>query len=303
MLDTERSSHPKSSSNDREADGSVIGIVVTYNTNIDAFNEMLRRFSAVVPLIICDNSTDERIQVQIQTATDSNNMFYLPMHGNVGIARAQNQGIAFALGLGASYILLIDDDSHLTANDAIRLRNAYLELKGLGRRIGAVSARAMSHDGRNLSNVPGNLRQGFTSCPLLNSSGTLLPVKLFSEVGPMDESLFIDMVDFEWGWRALARGYELVIAEAIRFRHTLGESPLHVLGIRIGIPSPIRHYYQTRNTLYLLTRPYVPFLWKIKQVFNLVIKFIFFPIFVPPRLERLTRLTQGCREAIKQIKA
>jgi rhamnosyltransferase len=114
----------------------------------------------------------------------------------------------------------------------------------------------------------------------------------------MNEALFIDLVDFDWGWRALDRSYGLFIAEGVRFQHALGEGAFQAFGLRGGIPSPIRHYYQTRNTLYLLTQPHVPTTWKLRQIINLAIKIVVFPIFIAPRLERLTHFSRGVIDAI-----
>jgi rhamnosyltransferase len=277
---------------------SIMGILVTYNTDPSAFIELLDRFSTTIPLVVCDNSTDRDIRTRIKGCSDSRNMVYLPMNGNVGIAAAQNRGIEFAKSQNASFVLLIDDDSHLTAAEALQLREAYRQLSASGKKVGAVSARAISAKGQNLSNVPDPGRPGFTRCPLLNSSGTLIALETFTEVGLMNEELFIDLVDFDWGWRALGKGYGLFITEGVRFQHALGVGALQVFGLRGGIPNPIRHYYQTRNTLYLLAQPHVPINWKLRQIINLAIKIVVFPIFITPRLERLAHFSRGTLDAL-----
>lgn len=277
---------------------SILGILVSYNTEPAGFLQLLDRFSSTVPLVVCDNSTDKEIRARLQEHTQARNMTYLPMNGNVGIGHAQNLGIEYAKTRNAAFVLLIDDDSHLSATDALQLREAYWQLRAAGEKVGAVSARAVSADGKNLSNVsdPGQL--GFTPCPLLNSSGTLIPVEVLAEVGGLDERLFIDLVDFDWGWRALRKGFGLFIAEGVRFQHALGIGAIQALGLRAGIPNPIRHYYQTRNTLFLMTRPHVPLHWKVSQVFNLIIKIAFYPIFVAPRLVRLSHFSRGLFDAM-----
>ena len=95
------------------------------------------------------------------------------------------------------------------------------------------------------------------------SSGTLIHRNAIEYVGLFEEPLFIDCVDFEWGWRARSLGVKLLLVREAFFSHTIGDG-LHRYE---QLPSPIRHYYQTRNINYMLTRNYVPKLWKMKQLF------------------------------------
>ncbi|END16895.1 putative rhamnosyltransferase domain protein, partial [Escherichia coli P0301867.8] len=39
------------------------------------------------------------------------------------------------------------------------------------------------------------------------SSGSLTKVDVFKKIGLFDEDLFIDYVDYEWGWRALEKNF------------------------------------------------------------------------------------------------
>jgi len=56
------------------------------------------------------------------------------------------------------------------------------------------------------------------------SSGALIPLAVLDQVGMMDESLFIDYVDSEWGLRAKSRGHLSFGICAAQMVHCLGMS-------------------------------------------------------------------------------
>ena len=129
------------------------------------------------------------------------------------------------------------------------------------------------------------LNEDFVEKDVLISSGKLILADAVKEIGMMDESLFIDLVDFEWCWRAKKYGYRVFSSKRARMGHMVGQKNVKILKVyTLLIPSPIRHYYQFRNTLFLLKRDYVPNYWKIKALVERGIEFFLYPIFVSPRL-------------------
>ena len=270
----------------------IIGILVTYNTTIEELVINLENFLSEFSIIISDNSTSITTTKEIEGFSNINRCHYLGMNGNRGIAYAQNRAIELAIDLGAQYVVLLDDDSCLTAEAVKSLKSTFEKLENDGIRIGAISARAYSLSGRDLSNskFKGGL---ITRCDLLNSSGTLIPVCLFQELGLFDEDLFIDLVDFDWGFKAQYNKYILYIANDVLLRHNLGDGNASILGVEIGIPNPIRHYYQSRNYIKLLKKTHVPVIWKIKSGLYFCLKLIIFPVFINPRWIRLKFLVKG----------
>ena len=55
------------------------------------------------------------------------------------------------------------------------------------------------------------------------------------EIGLMNSDLFIDMVDYEWCWRANSKGFTLYEDERVIFKHQIG-SEQKVLGKQIIAP-------------------------------------------------------------------
>mgnify|MGYP002888735411 CR=1 FL=1 len=54
------------------------------------------------------------------------------------------------------------------------------------------------------------------------TSGSIIPVKVLQNVGLMDETLFIDYIDYEWCLRAIHKGYQIYLSDS-KMRHNMGD--------------------------------------------------------------------------------
>ena len=68
----------------------------------------------------------------------------------------------------------------------------------------------------------------------LISSGSSISLTALADIGPFDESLFIEHVDTDWALRAGAKGYRLYGVADARLDHALGDAALSAspLGLR-----------------------------------------------------------------------
>lgn len=193
------------------------------------------------------------------------NVTYLPMDGNKGIAFAQNHGIQYAIGRGYEYFLEVDQDSSFPPDYVVKIINSYFELIASGELVAGLGPLAVRADGyiydgyKNLAHI---IRVDKTL-----SSGFFFPRSSFEVVGPKDESLFIDYVDWEWCWRSKGYGLSVFVDTNLKIEHMLGSGHKKIFCFDIGLPAPIRHYYQFRNSIYLFFRSYIPIGWRIKRVF------------------------------------
>jgi rhamnosyltransferase len=273
----------------------VMAIVVTLDSDVHDIEANLAGCSPCMHTVLCDNSEDEASRISIRTFAESQGFTYLSMDGNQGIGHAQNRGFAFAEQAGAEFVLLLDDDSQFTCGALSGLIDTYRGLRLKGERVGAVCALPVDRHYADRRH-PGEANT-VSPCREMMSSGSLIAVDALRDAGGMDESLFVDYVDFEWGWRAIAHGYKVYLANGVTFSHSLGDGILTVAGMKIRLKSPIRHYYQTRNSLRLLRRPYVPMPWKIKNTVLTLIKSAVFPICMAPRRLRFSYILRGLKDA------
>jgi rhamnosyltransferase len=233
---------------------------------------------------------------------------------NVGLAAAQNQGIARARAFAQQFVLLLDQDS-LPAPDMVEhLLLACQRLVASGARVAAIGPRRRDrHSGTDAPFVRlglGRLQKvscllgadRTIECDTLVASGCLIPLASLDAVGVMDEPLFIDQIDVEWGMRAHARGYRLFGAcDAVLF-HGIGDRvvrPWFARGRRIPVHGPLRDYYLVRNIVTVFFRRHAPWRWRLLQAIRLPGLVLVITTQMPPRVERLRMILRGVGDALR----
>ncbi|MEH7354721.1 glycosyltransferase family 2 protein [Neobacillus drentensis] len=283
----------------------VCGILVTYNPNIDELKENLGSvIHQVGGICIVDNSTDDVLQEKVLAFQEAETIHVISNKGNLGIAFAQNIGMKWALEKGFHAFFLLDQDSKLMEETVYKLVREYNYLVGQGKSIACIGPLAFDRDKTedDVYHTYGSDDERIIEVQQTLSSGSLIPKNAFIQIGGMEEDLFIDLVDYEWCWRAEKMGYSTYVTKEVKMAHRLGEDRYHFLGKSIGVPSPIRHYYQFRNTLIMFNRSYVPLNFKIKYMLILPFKFFFFTLFVKPRAIRFRMISKGVMDALKGVK-
>jgi GT2 family glycosyltransferase len=132
-------------------------------------------------------------------------------------------------------------------------------------------------------------------CPII--SGSLISMEAIGSVGLMESDLFVDYVDIEWGLRAASLGYKCFGVCGAVMDHQLGDSVRLFLGIVVPVRSPLRHYYLFRNACLLYRRRYVPLRWKLNDAYRLLLKYGFYSLMTPPRLQHFRMMTLGIAHA------
>lgn len=281
-------------------------IVVLYKPDINAIKVNLQLLAQQVEiLLVVDNSSENNIRF-IPTCE---NITYIPLMHNVGIAAAQNEGIRNLTKYDLDYVLFSDQDSTPESDTAEKLLLAFRLIKNLGIKVAATGTTSINVTTGNP--YPPKTPEGeyfrlngydnvmhAKQCDAIPSSISLLELEVIKEIGGFDESLFIDGVDYEWCWRAAMKGYHVYCVKEAPIKHMLGEGD-HVLhGRHIAISSPFRCYYQYRNYLWLLNRDYVPTWWKRKHLFKYMVKFFYYPLFSKPHLPYITNMLKGISDGI-----
>lgn len=288
-------------------EGGVAAAVVTYHSG-----DVQRLVSALSEqcdhVIIVDNgSSRAEVDALRQTCTESGALL-VTLGRNTGIAAAQNRGIEVARELGAQQVLLSDDDSAPEPGMVTRLLEG-LELAQRSGPVAAVGPLIEEGDGADeLIYVartwgPRRANRSETRVELapvafLVASGCLLSLDALDLVGPMNESLFIDHVDLEWGLRARRAGLGLFVVTRARMSHSLGDRMVTIPGRRqpVHVHSATRNYYLVRNTTWLLRSALLPMRWRLGYVWWML-KYVGFNVLVnPPRAQRLNAALQGVRD-------
>lgn len=277
-------------------------VIVAYRPDCSGLNNKIRDLAAEFKVVVVSNADGVDAQRDFERLVDNDLCFKIPLGANQGIGAAQNVGIEHALGQGAKYVLLLDDDSEIGNADIIALKNRYCQLASAGMKVGAVATAVVDADSlKNMVHTL-DLNQSYTMIRDLMSSGTLISSEILRVVGPMREDLFIDCVDYEWGWRCLRRGFMLVVDNEVKIRHRLGQSVVKgPLGLAIRVPAPIRHYYQFRNVIALiLYEASAPLAWRLRNTLALLLKLPIYLVMLDVRSERASYIFAGIRDGFKK---
>ncbi|KVG65340.1 glycosyltransferase family 2 protein [Burkholderia pseudomultivorans] len=184
-------------------------------------------------------------------------------HGNRGgIAGAYNAGLAALFRERIDAVALFDQDSSVPAGYFAAMREVGARMGDraflAGPRIFDEHARSflpeLSTDGialRRLRIEPGAPMQ---RCAFLISSGCMVSRAAFDRLGRFDETLFIDHVDTEYSFRALARNVPLYVVPSLVMPHRIGAKQRHAIGpfeMTSMNHSWQRRYYSARNAVQL----------------------------------------------------
>lgn len=281
----------------------VSGIIVTYNPDLDALGSLIR---AILPqltnLIIVDNGSANNVEAWLSKAHPEAAIILLEK--NLGIAKAQNIGIEEAEKYDSHYVLLLDQDSIPAPDMVLVLAEAIKKMQKNGVKVACAGPRYsdprqenalpfIQTKGLKLKRHICNAKDDIVDVDYLIASGCLIPRATLDAVGLMQEELFIDYVDIEWGLRAQQKGYQSLGVCAAYMKHQLGDEPIFFRGRRIPVHSPLRHYYHFRNAIWLYRRSWLRSNWKIVDALRLMRKFVFYSLMTPPRLRHFGMMSLG----------
>lgn len=226
-------------------------VIVTHHPDAGFPQRVQTILPQVALIVIVDNCSNGDARRMLTTLTADPKVALIENPENAGVARALNQGAEYALGRGCAWALTFDQDTASNPDLAATLieimrshpQRDVVKLIGsnyLAEPTGEQAFRG-APDGADAAEVPAVI-----------TSGSLMSLAAFAEVGGFREDLFIDYVDAEYCLRLRARGYRVLISCRPLMRHALGQLTLHPVPwktLKTSNHSPLRRYYITRNRL------------------------------------------------------
>lgn len=98
------------------------------------------------------------------------------------------------------------------------------------------------------------------------SSGMTLLASHFINAGGNDEKLFIGYVDIEFCLRASVNfNYNVYITKKVILKQNIGLKMIECFGRLVPLHLPIRRYYMTRNSIYLISKRHMPLGFKFRE--------------------------------------
>ncbi len=282
----------------------VTAVIVAYFPDVTRLYELLATVSAQVnSIVIIDNSASATL-LNWLTTTRFSQVKCLSQSSNLGVAAAQNIGIAWAIQQHADYVVLFDQDSCPAPTMINELLHAVQRLQAQQQRVAAVGPRYLDArqnnpppfiriQGLKLQRCACDKPDSIVPVDYLIASGCLIPVTTLNATGFMQPELFIDYVDIEWGLRAKSLGFQCFGICSAEMAHELGDKPIAFLGRQIPLHSPLRHYYHFRNAVWLYQQSYIPLNWKCVDAARLLLKLGFYSLFAKPRVKHFGMMLLG----------
>lgn len=256
---------------------SVLAVIVSYNPEILLLKRLVSQLcEQLCEVLIVDNGSEKTEELEALNLEYNINIIFLKQ--NLGIAVAQNLGLKEAIQSKFDYVIIFDQDSSINATFIYDLICTYTNLSQLDSNIATVGptfidtktkkkSLGVRYKGLSFSSVPPKFGELAIKSDYIISSGSLINPKTLEHIGLMDEKLFIDFVDIEWGIRAKQKGYNSYMSNEVFMDHTIGNfsKKIPLINRFINIHSDFRKYFIVRNSIYLMLYSTLPLNWKIIQ--------------------------------------
>lgn len=286
--------------------------IVTYEPDLDRLASNLKGIVGQVDFAVIFDNGSSNIRAIQAVASQAGPVDIVSNANNVGIATALNELARVAIERGADRLVTLDQDSVSPAGMVSTLSAAMGEGVAIATPY-IVDRNKLTVDDYQALNLPPTERYSQPARRGAITSGSLISLRAWAEVGGFDDSFFIDYVDYDYNQRIMAAGYMIMRANRTYLLHEVGRAtrtwlrvPRRDLDRRWHLEtfysfghSPQRCYYKARNRV-LFTRKHGRQLgmthegvWQIPQQIALTI------LFEDRRVEKLRAFLSGIRDGLR----
>lgn len=221
---------------------------------LDSLSEM--DYPAYTVVLVDNGSTDDSPQ---RIREDFPQVFLIEIPGNIGYSAGNNLGISYAMGRGADYIMLLNNDTIVAPNALTLLIAAaeanpmvgivgptmfYFEPSDLlwgGKNIVDWHRGSFRREGLGERTSSGLELRPAVECDYIDSCAILIKREVIDAIGTLDERFFINFDDVDLNTRARTAGFKVIYVPPARIWHKVSAA--------MGQASPATSYYMTRNSL------------------------------------------------------
>ena len=235
--------------------GDAGAVVVSFHPDADVLENLRLLREQIAYVVVVDNGSDEASVSALRAAAGVMGFELMENRENLGIAAALNGGIRRVREQGCASVLLFDQDSRVTEGYVETMMRCFAETREVTTRTAILVPRYVD---RRFGTVLAPPVGAGGTLEAATTSGSLMPVKIFEDVGWFAEELFIDGVDYEYSLRVRRAGFSIKDCTEAVLLHSPG-SPTHhrMLGskpFQVANYSPVRRYYQERNKIWVTKR-------------------------------------------------
>lgn len=242
----------------------VCGVVTTYNPTTTLIGNINQLKEQLPHIVIIDNASECDFLDRFDHSPGEQ-LEIIRNPQNLGIAAALNQGLERAIELSYPWAITFDQDSRPAVDLIERLCNAYSKASD-PERVAILAPQIINLD---LKKPTYYLRPRFgpfyeraycregilESVSTVITSGSMINLKYFEELGGYRQDFFMDYVDTEYCLRAISNGYKIIVVCEARLDHRLGsrrEVRLGWLRLYPTFHPPQRWYTISRNRIAMI---------------------------------------------------
>ncbi len=227
----------------------IAACVILYHPKEKDLKNIISYLTKVDKLYIYDNTENTKTKLDFE---DYNKSIYTSDFENKGLSFRLNQACQQAIADGYNYLMTMDQDSYFSSENL----NYYFDsIKNYPDKA-SVGIFGLDYSTKN---IIANL---IDIVPLevhsLITSGSVINLDNYNEIGGFDENLFIDGVDFDYCFATLKKGFKCILFKNNYLNHSCGVKiktasikTLYLLKKEKLLHSHLRIYYIIRNMLYL----------------------------------------------------
>lgn len=263
----------------------IAGVVILYQPNELVTSNVMSYADQFDELYLIDNSLQNN-EKMFEKILINHKIHYIALYNNYGIAYALNIGFEKSWKTNCMGVISMDQDSSFQT-DVLKVYRRYLE-QNTTKHI-AVLTPQYAID-RNTIKKTCTVKK----VKLSMQSGTLFLRDTWEKVGKFNESLFLDVVDWEYFLRIRKNGMKIIRCYEAVLNHQPADTKFvfKVFGKKMGIgkAEPIRYYYQIRNLTWCV---------KTYKCFSMIKWIIFKYLKIILFFENKTEYLRLCKEGIK----
>lgn len=235
--------------------GGIAAGIILFNPDLLRLQENIAAIHQQVDLLVFIDNHSDNLQLIERDYADYENITIIKNEENFGIAKALNQAMLFCQSKGYTWVLTLDQDSVCPSN-LIEEYTKYLDLPNVAIISPVIDDRNMRESSTVLHSA-----DDYEEIEKCITSATLTNVDIWEKLDGFDESMFIDLVDFEYCMRILQQGYKILRVNTVILLHEVGRitQPKFLFWDLIILNhSPFRKYYIARNIIYLAKKHKTP---------------------------------------------
>lgn len=290
----------------------IAAIVVLFHPDAGKVERLLKSLRGQVNRVFAiDNTPSTNCNPPAYLKAFGEQVSYVPLGENRGIAEAQNLGIERSIQGGFTHVLLLDQDSTAAPGMVEKLLDAERDLLGKGEKISAVTPQIV--DERTGSrpcavryrwNGIEKVYRDFSATEPVRTdnfiaSGSLIRTSTLQALGVMRSDLFIEHVDTEWAFRGHTAGYTSYCVPSAILVHNFGDDATRLFGKHIYIYySDIRQYYKLRNEVHLAFLESMGWRWRAYILTRIPYHFMLYSAFSRHRVKAFRLLLRAVRDGI-----